>query len=615
MNSFQKWIKKNGFVFSILFLGGLGLLFIFGHIIWVICKGENVFEELGQKDKPLYLLNIIFAIAAIATAIFTWWKNVINNKQAEASLRQADLQQRQYDAQQEQINIQKEQSEKQLEIQNDVRLDSLFAKAVEFLNDGNDLLTRKGGVHILKDLAINSSKHAQQCIDMLCSINEVWMPFVLNQCSDFFMDKKFDWVNKKISNEDLAEKFKIKGIKEKYSKVDDLVEEISVSQTAIKHIQSIIEYYNNVDYVLELNFSYKYLCGLRFTGNTKLNNCVFENCILVGSHLKNYNNCEVEFIDCDLRGAKFSFCNFTSSNFKGSDFKFSSLKDSKFKNCNFHSSSLKFSEIFRSLFSEATFNEADFFYSDISECYFDGASLIQSNLSFCNIHYSNFRGVFSPNVNLSYTNFLNCDFRGSNLYNSNFVGSELKKVDFSCCIWMDTCFFGASIEEVIFRGGIFFDVNFKGAFMNITPQLILGDFLFIEDDVIPEFFESDDAEFYTYLKEYYSHEFKDAKISFETELNRKISSARKIYQKYKLDNRSLLFDVLKDPNDYFMNIWYGNSLCSKLATERMLKIRIVNVHSLYTKIMDTISFRLGEYIRMQKPDWYEEFKAEGIIKE
>lgn len=51
------------------------------------------------------------------------------------------------------------------------RNDALFAQAVDFIKNTNDITTRKAGVHILKELSIDSPRHTQKCLDLITSLN------------------------------------------------------------------------------------------------------------------------------------------------------------------------------------------------------------------------------------------------------------------------------------------------------------------------------------------------------------------------------------------------------------------------------------------------------------
>jgi len=169
------YIKNNKFQSLLSLFGIVGFIILIGHFIHVQFFTEaNIFDELGNKEKPLYLVNIAIVIAAIATAVFTWWKNSLSHKQTEIQNEQLQYLHKQVAIQFDQIDLQK-----------NSRLDSLFAQAVEFLKSTNDLITRKSGVHILNDLSVTSPKHVQKCIDVLCSLNESWMPVFLKNYPDF----------------------------------------------------------------------------------------------------------------------------------------------------------------------------------------------------------------------------------------------------------------------------------------------------------------------------------------------------------------------------------------------------------------------------------------------
>lgn len=58
-----------------------------------------------------------------------------------------------------------------IKIQNQQRLDGQFIKSAEMLAEGNTLSERLAAVANLKALALRSSEHRQQCVDLLCAQN------------------------------------------------------------------------------------------------------------------------------------------------------------------------------------------------------------------------------------------------------------------------------------------------------------------------------------------------------------------------------------------------------------------------------------------------------------
>ena len=96
------------------------------NLDWKLIK-----DELRTKDNPFYLVNIVIFIGALATAAFTWWRNSISKQQVEVAQGQME----------EQIR-QTENAQRQIALQEDTRLDSLYTKGVELLSEKNDLLMR-----------------------------------------------------------------------------------------------------------------------------------------------------------------------------------------------------------------------------------------------------------------------------------------------------------------------------------------------------------------------------------------------------------------------------------------------------------------------------------------
>jgi hypothetical protein len=416
----KDWIKKNGFVFSLLTIGGLGLIAIGSHVIWLFVEGKSILNELGQKDTPLYLVNIAIALAAIATAIFTWWKNVINNKQAQASQDQNDLQQKQFEAQQKQIDAQKEQADRQIEIQNDTRLDSLYAKAIEFLKQENDLITRKGGVHILKDLAVTSQKHTQKCIDMLCSLNEVWMPDILSEKPDFFLrDTQFNWMKEKITDNKLLHEFEIKSKYTGVKKQDWLAEEISLSQDINKHLASIISFIcKNEDIKDIYDFSNKYLCSINLS-NINLKKIRLDDSCLIGA---NIHKCTFEGY---INRMKLDNCNIRNCNFSDITLNKVSFDNATLPNCNFNETTLYSISFIR---SNMHFLKA--INSKLYNCIFDGAKLEFVNFQLADLHECTFVGSNLKDAQFDAAILDSLDFTGADLSRAKFQGSKIKYTEF-----------------------------------------------------------------------------------------------------------------------------------------------------------------------------------------
>lgn len=287
----------------------------------------NFYNEIYTDTKPFYIRNIAIVLAAIATAIFTWWKNNLNQRQTE--------------------------------LQESTRQDGLFAQAVGFLKEENDLTTRKAGVHILKDLAVTSPKHAQKCIDMLCSLNETWMPKFLLQYPRFFELNK-DFPN--IKNLDLL----MLNTPENKNDLDQTIsniENIKVERNNIALSQlvlvSISEIFNYISQAIEFkgpyDLSYKFLCGGNFDR--------FD-------FRKFKNMSGVNFCSAKLYYSNFNYCNLNYSILDSANLGFSKLEHTEFTKADLNSTdlyeaSLKYSYLFGADFQYANIKKASFFYAEL----------------------------------------------------------------------------------------------------------------------------------------------------------------------------------------------------------------------------------------------------------
>ena len=612
----KDWIKNNKFATAILCIGILGSVLILTHVIWIqFFTPENFWEEFGKKDRPLYLVNIVVALAAIATAIFTWWKNVINNKQAEASLKSNETQQKQIDAQklqfdqqiriqneqnnaqQRQIEAQKIQFEKQMEIENDTRLDSLYAKAVEFLKEENDLITRKGGVHILKDLALTSPKHTQKCIDLLCSLNEVWMPDVVKNNPEFFLS---DWLKEKIQKDYLFQ-YHFETYYEDYKRLPD---QISLSQEVLKHMSTIIKFISKGDIFNEVyDLINKYLCSAELT-NIDFSKFKLSNTFLCGAKLSKANFSDRFLSDMNFYGASlidsnFYKCHVEDSNFSSSILLEANLKKTEFISIDFSGASFGKAKLTQAMFVCSSFYGATLSYVDLSGTHlsganFFGASLRNSNLSGADLSGADFTAADLTEANLS----------TSSLVFANFVASTLVETNFRFCIIGKTNFQGAEMKLVNLPTVL--QINDKE--LNFNKEF-LG-FFDTECD-----FTLDQEQFRSWIKDEASIEIFGVKSFLLEDFERRIEKAYKVYQENTSINYMKNFDVIKTVNKEFSNKRNEFVISTKRVARGVLSF------AFWDNLDDEDNFRLQldesviSFLKKEKTEWYEDFKAEGIIKD
>jgi uncharacterized protein YjbI with pentapeptide repeats len=561
--------KENFFIryrFQII-IGGIflaGLVFISIYIIHnELYKPDNLFNELKDKDSPLYLRNVIIGIAALATAFFTWWKNVLNAKQVETTREQT-----------KNTQIQLDHIQKQILIQEESRLDSLFAKAVDFLREENDLITRIGGVHTLKDLAISSPKHTQKCIDMLCSLNETWMPDMIEQYPGFFNIDN-DWVNKKINNELLSKNliFIVQTQNELFeSRQNKLVEKISLSQPVIKSILSIIQHVNEKNPDLKIDLSYKYLCSINLS---KLN-------------LSNF-----KMLGTFLNGANLSESNIQETELSNANLQYAYLVRANFQKTKLHSTNLKNTKLYEANFEESELNSAILDGARLDYANFQGATLFAASFLFCQLYKTNFQGAELFCADLRGTNIEETILCGANLTNTDIQGALLKNTLFDYAVFFNTLLFGSEIYLT------------KKQIIYYTKDFLSSDLYFKKKDE-DEFRKNIESNIDEELKSSFSDEYNKY-------INRMLTSYSK-QNKMKELNYEDLFTLYSEPDEEFIQKRNNFAVQNKSIAKCMLK----HEYSIFRdtiNIINILNMKLIEYLNVNKSEWYEEFKKDGIIRE
>jgi len=515
-------IKPYKFQIILFVLLAIFLAVTIGHIIQV--GWDEFLKEFGNNDRPFSIRNIAIGIAALATAIFTWWKNTISKQQVEVSQRQTEEQIKQTqnlirqtdNAQKQTENLieQTKNAQRQIELQEDTRLDSLFAKAVEFLNEKNDLLTRKGGVHILKDLAITSPKHTQKCIDMLCSLNQTWMPYVLNENIEFFVDEYFNWTNRNITQEDLKHIHV-------FNKNDaKLPERILLSQDVNRHLISIINSISLNALPEQYDFSFKYLCSINLT-DINFENFKLNNAFLVGANLTGCN-----FALGDLTGVNLQLATIIRCDFKRAMLVKSTLSGAKFVKTEFQCAFLNESTMHGTLFYDSNLQCSAFMDSEIL-----GANLTKSN----------FQGA----------NFTFAKIQASDLSESNFQGASFRNSFLNSTIMIDTALKGSEIKLLIKE----------------PPTILSNNNLF--DSFEP--FEKNLNDFNEWLKSETKQKFSSCEEEFVEDFE---DSMVRAFYRYKINKEvdfSDSLNLLEEPNEEFFSYRNGIAYDHIYSTITMLR--------------------------------------------
>jgi uncharacterized protein YjbI with pentapeptide repeats len=572
--------KKEGFIIKYRFqiiIGGIfltGLIFIYIYISE--CKlflSDKIFKELGEKESVFNLRNIIIGLAAFATAIFTWWKNVLNAKHVENAQEQT-----------KNTQVQLDHIQKQILIQEESRLDSLFAKAVELLKEDNDLITRIGGVHTLKDLAVSSPKHTQKCIDMLCSLNETWMPEMLKQNPKFF-ERSNDWVNNKITDEVLTECSNIVAP----SKLNKLFDIISLSQSVLKSISFIIQDINEKMPNEKFDLSYKYLCSIDLS-RKELSNFEFVNSFLNGANLLESNIQESNLLKANLQNAY--------------------LERANLQNAKMISTNLKYAKLYGANFQETNLTFAILDGARLDSANFQGASFFGASFLFCQLNKTKLQGADLFCADLRGTNFEEADLNGTNLTNANIEGALLTNTQFDYAVFLNTHLLGSEIkcrekQTVFYKKDYLFN-NFN--FSEKTEEEFRK---YIEENIDEELKSLYNNEYSIYINRMINAYEKNKNENLSYNDNEKIINA---YSKdITEENYSDSFTVINELNNEF--IYKRNNFA--IQNKSFARCMLTHKYSIFreTSPLDNLNTELTNLIKSNKPDWYEEFKKEGVIKE
>ena len=561
-------MEKENFILRYRFqiiIGGIfltGLVFICAYVIHYELLSNKFFDELKDKDSPLYLRNVIIGIAALATAIFTWWKNVLNAKQVETTKEQT-----------KNTQVQLDQIQKQILIQEESRLDSLFAKAVDFLKEENDLITRIGGVHTLKDLAVSSPKHTQKCIDMLCSLNEAWMPSMLEHNPQFF-ETENNWINERISNELLA-KYSVFITQTQTNLLDSspikLIERISISQSVIKSISFIVQHINEKMPNEKFDLSYKYLCSIDLNGKN-LSNFKMVNSFLIGANLLE--------------------ANIQESNLSNANLQYANLVRANLQKTLLYSVNLKFAILYGANFQEAILSFAILNGARLDSANFQGACLKYAFFLFCQLIKTNFQGAELFHVDLRGANLKDAILCGANLAYANIQGALLKNTKFDYAVLSNTYLFGSEISFEN-KQTIFYKKNFLSRGLDFRYKT--------------------KEEYKKNIELYIDEKLKLFCINEYNQYTNRMLTAYSKQDKLKEINYSDSFTVFNESDDDFIHKRNNFAIQNKSFAKCMLTYGFSLIRDLITPF-DNLTVKLANFVKIEKPEWYEEFKKEGIIK-
>lgn len=422
----KEWVAKKHFTRRYKFQLALGVLLVVSiaiMFIYFLCnKQADFINELGNKDKPFYIRNIAVVLAAIATAVFTWWKNTISHKTTE--------------------------------IQESTRQDELFAKAVDLLKRENDLITRKAGVHILKDLAVTSPKHTQKCIDMLCSLNEVWMPKFLKEYPDFFeINKDFQCINsieeiklsvaKSSTDQELYVRENVKAI--------GYVDDISLSQLVLVSVAEIVTVISaSVDFEGPYNFRYKFLCGGNFGGLdfekfSKMRNVNFR-----GTNLRKANLKGADLYEAEMQSVVLEESNLQNANLMRANLQSAKLLLSNLQNADLSLSNLRLSSLCAANLQHAVLEQADLQRAVLSCAKLNYASLLRALLVGAELIETDLRSTDLRCTLFQYANLSEANLQYANIEEASFLHAILEKTDFRNVDFAETAIFDNNKSMAVF---------------------------------------------------------------------------------------------------------------------------------------------------------------------
>ncbi|HEY5122813.1 MAG TPA: pentapeptide repeat-containing protein [Ignavibacteria bacterium] len=428
----------------------------------------DFYNELRDKDKPFYIVHIAIVLAAIATAIFTWWKNIINQRLSNT--------------------------------EESTRQDSLYAKAVDFLKETNDLITRKGGVHILKDLAVTSPQQAQKCIDLLCSLNESWMPKFLNDYPNFFETNK-NFPN--IKNIEEIKRYKTKDEKDLnqfvyyFEDTKKYIDNISLSQLVLQTVSEIIKYISkNYEYKSPYDFSYKFLCSINLNDVDFKNKFNFENANLQSAQLKEVNLQSADLFRANLQSAELFKADLQSADLHEANLQYAALDGANLQSAKLwrvnlqyaildganlqstilNGANLQSASLWNANLQSANLNSADLQSAhlkganlqsaDLHEANLQSANLWNANLQYATLYRTNLQSARLWAANLQYTKLSKNDLQFADLNEANLKFADIDKANFTKANLLYTDFRNAkNIDKAIFdenkKEAIFTDEDFK----------------------------------------------------------------------------------------------------------------------------------------------------------
>ena len=427
---------------------------------WIILSAR-----LSDSEEPLNFRNIIIGIAGAVTLVFAWQRIIIVDEQKEDQVQQtkSHIQQTRNQIRQTRNQIRQTRNQiRQTNIEAGRRLSGRFDNAVGALSkelSESSFPAHLGAISGLQTLAIDSPKHTQTCLDIICSCNQ-WMEGYI----DIFVKKKSDdpyssW----LLNED--NRIAKKGNKNKASKITLLQEKRS--QEALKSISYILKEIssNGPNQPQILKFHNKMLCGISLR-DIKIDRFDFKKTCLVAADLYNISLNEFIFnsqgrfvIDDDLR-----LTNLKGANLQGASLNNAQLQKASLGNTNLQGVNLRGANLENAYLDDVNLQGADLGFANLHRARLRGANLQRADLENAEL-----QGAFLDDANLK-----NASLRRAKLYrapsllkNINLQGalSSLKKANLQGADLNEALLQEASLEEANLQGASLESARLQGAYL------------------------------------------------------------------------------------------------------------------------------------------------------
>ncbi|UHG93241.1 pentapeptide repeat-containing protein [Spirosoma oryzicola] len=361
--------------------------------------------------KPLFnIKDVLIGVSGLIAIFATAWRYKLHEIENLLKTRDAEI------------------KERDSTINDSKRLDDQFAKAVELLKEDNDITVRRGGVYILKNLAIKSPQHLQQCIDLLCSLNN-WMGSALQQDKEFFLrvdrhGKQWRSQNFELNLEDVQSQ---KGNGE---------------QTDVSNYEK--SFRNKQIISLEV---------LKVVENVIVNYSIRKKDVVGILDLSGYNLCNMVLRDIDLEGwVKFNYTNLHAS-------RFSNVKLNKL---NFTNANLSFCSLFQCSAKETVLSHSQLV------C----AKLFEVDLRCAKLRHTNSVGIDLYNVELQGADLRDSDFRAAffDLVQMQGADMEILHVGKNFSMYTKTNFNGVIFNKSCITGAVFNELAQEIYYLNHTDK-------------------------------------------------------------------------------------------------------------------------------------------------